>query len=79
VTQLLAQTKLGREINSNNNLLQLAFETIEKKRCHHPFFPMPSFFVMKTTQWLALVVQAMKVPLAKGNTALNFTPRLGRC
>jgi hypothetical protein len=78
-TQMLAQTKLGRDIDADNNLLQVAFEDVEEKKCHRQFFRTGLFFAMKTTLLLALAVQAMKVALAKGNTALQSTQRLESC
>jgi hypothetical protein len=78
-TQMLAQIKLGRDIDANNSLLEPTFEDVEKKARHHQFFRTGSFFVTKITLCLALVVQAIKVAFTEDNTALQLTQRLEGC
>jgi hypothetical protein len=38
-TQMLAQIKLGRDIDANNSLLEPTFEDVEKKSTPPPIFP----------------------------------------
>jgi hypothetical protein len=50
-----------------------------KKKVHHrQFFQTGSVFGMKTTLWLALAVQAMKVALAEDKVRISVHPKTGK-
>ena len=77
-TQMLAQIKLGRDIDANNSLLEPTFEDVEKKSTQPPIFPDGVIFCDKNHSVASLGGAGHKGSFGRRQNRIAVHPKTGR-